>query len=327
MSNIEREKYLPYLDRFLHYCGMEIKADGQMRCPNNSAHNNGDKNFSAKLYRNEGTGHSRVKCFACGFDGDVYDMVGHVKNETEFVKQYNILEEIFGGISSMTNIAPPAEQKKEKEKLPPVNLVLEEARKIYNDENFNRVRKFSKNEINQNGVIRARWQYDDIDGNIAAVDVRIEDVQTTPGVKPKKNVISFWYNGKTLKMSDGPFLIYNLFDSVKGSGKGKPKIIHEGAKCAELGEKSLSAFSHISYNRGGQNADKPNWKEYYKDDVVYILQDNDGPGLQAAAKIKTQLPQAIILKTIYSHFEIDDVKGADIEQLLEQTTPSRLPIS
>jgi 5S rRNA maturation endonuclease (ribonuclease M5) len=323
---IEREKYLSCLERYLQYSGIEVRQDGQMRCINNAAHNNGDKNFSAKLYKNEGSGHSRVKCFACDFDGDIYDVVGHVQNEHEFVKQYEVLEKIFGGVSEHYNDTKKSEpEKKPAEKLPAVAVDIEKAKSIYSDENIDRVRGFSKNEITKSGIVRGKWEYDDIDGNIIGIDVRIESEKAPIEGKREKVVSTFWYNGKSLKMSDGPYLIYNLHDSVKGSGKDKPKIIHEGAKCARIANKAFNNTISTAYNRGSQNADKPEWKKYYNDGTgVYILPDNDAPGLTAANKIKGKLPNAIILKTIYKHFEIEDKKGADIEQLLEQASPEEI---
>jgi hypothetical protein len=318
---IERDKYLPYLERYLNYCNIEIRPDGQIRCPNKSAHRNGDKNFSAKLYRNESTGHSRVQCFACGLDGDIYDMVGHIKGENDFVKQYQFIDECFGNGNFIDEPKKETPLKNAKDKIDPVALPFEQAKLIYTDENINRIRSFSHDELNKNGVIKGRWEYCDIDGNIIAADIRIEQKESpTPGEKPLKNVISFWYNGKSLKMSGGPLVIYNLYNSVIGEGKDKPILIHEGAKCASIGNKSFNKIESISYNRGSQNAEKHDWSKYYKDRIVYILPDNDGPGLQAAQKIKSKLPQAIILKTIHKHFETDDIKGADIEQILEQDT-------
>lgn len=337
--SLSREKYLPYLERTLQYFGCEIKPDGQMRCPNASAHNNGDKNFSAKLYKNESNGHPRVKCFVCGFDGDVYDVVGHFKNETEFTKQYQILEEIFGHATTTnttaatTNEQPEAlkEKKPDKPKLPPASVTLENAKEIYSLENMNRVRSFSKNELIATGKIVRTWNYTDLDGNIAGVDARIESdnfanhaTDGNESGKKEKIVCTFWYNGKHLKMSDGPYIIYRLYESIKGDDKDKPVIIHEGAKCADLGNDALKSFCNISYNRGSQNADKHDWKRHYEGRKVYILNDNDTPGIAAAQKIKAKLPDAIILKNIYSHFEIDDIKGADIEQILEQATPEEI---
>lgn len=316
---IDKEKYLPYLEQYIRYCGFEIKPDGQMRCPNHSAHTNNDKNFSAKLYRNDSTGHSRIQCFACGFDGDIYDVVGFISNEREFKKQYEILDKLYGTYTPPEK-TPPPDKKKEKEK--PVSLSLDEARKIYTDENINRVRAYSKNELNQNGIIKGRWEYTDINGDIIGADIRVESEHSEPGKKPQKNVLTFWYNGKMLKMSDGPFLIYNLFNSLNNE-KEKPILIHEGAKCASIANKHFKNICSVAYNRGVQNSDKPDWS-VYKDRQVFILQDNDEPGINAALKIKAKLPHAIILKSIYIHFEIEDLKAADIEQLLEQSIPEEI---
>jgi 5S rRNA maturation endonuclease (ribonuclease M5) len=197
-------------------------------------------------------------------------------------------------------------------------LTLEQAKEIYTPENIERIRKYSKNEIIHSGKINGRWEYYDIDNNIIGADIRFEELNTPTGEKPKKTVCTFWYNGKTLKMADGPYIIYNLYNAVKGTGKDKPIVIHEGAKCAKIANSKFDKLESIAYNRGVENADKPDWS-HFKNRKVYILPDNDNAGMGAAEKIKSKLPNAIILKSIYVYFEIDDIKSADIEQLFNQS--------
>lgn len=322
---IDRNKYLPFLEQYLHSCGFEIKPDGQMRCPNNVYHKHGDNNFSARFYRNDTTtGHPRIECFVCDFKGDIYDVVGYVRNEKEFNEQYKYLESLYGNVD--VPILPADNMKRnnpEKEKINPVSLSIDEAKKIYTDENINRVRSFSKNELNKNGIIKGRWEYSDIDNNIIACDIRVENELTEPGKKPSKNVLTFWYNGKSLKMSDGPFLVYNLYNSIHGTGKDKPILIHEGAKKAKIANNVFNKIESIAYNRGTNNVDKPDWSHYINRQI-YILPDNDEPGIQAAFKLKKIFPQSIILKSIFIKYELDNIKGADIEQLLEKTIPEEL---
>lgn len=308
---IDREKYLPYLNQFLHHSGFEIRSDGQMRCPNSGAHNNGDKNFSAKYYQNDNNGHPRVKCFGCGFDGDIYDIIGHVHRESNFLKQYEIIDNLYGS-GKMRDVPAQKSEKKPAEKAVPVSVTLAESAEIYSPENIDRCRAFSGDDIVKTGIAAAMWAYTDAAGGIIAADVRFEkDVEG----KKQKKVVTFWYNGKSLKFTGDVFLVFNLYNSLKSD---KPILIHEGAKCATIGAASLPGLSNVAYNRGSDNAGKPDWS-VYAGRPVFILQDNDIPGMKAAMKIKACLPHAIILKNIYSYFEIDDMKGADIEQLLEQS--------
>jgi hypothetical protein len=73
----------------------------------------------------------------------------------------------------------------------------------------------------------------------------------------------------------------------------------------------------VSYNRGVENADKPDWSViHWTDRPVYILNDNDEPGIKAALKIWKNFDNVVILAGIYKHFGIGHIKGADIEDLL-----------
>jgi hypothetical protein len=81
----------------------------------------------------------------------------------------------------------------------------------------------------------------------------------------------------------------------------------------------LTNFCSVAYNRGVENADKPDWSVIDfdpNDRLIYILPDNDEPGIKGAYKIKEKLPYAIIVTGIYKHFGIEHIKGADIEDLL-----------
>lgn len=313
----EKEKYLSYLKDYLSYIGTEIKKDGQMRCPNNSAHNNNDKKNSATFYNNHSTGHPRVVCHACDFDGDIYDVAGHYNNLRDFKDQYKLIDGIYG---HPDKTPPPADKKnskkKGKEEIGEADLIplsREKAKEIYTISAIDNNRKYAKNDIINKGEIINTWSYTNTDGNIIALDVRFE-------LDKDKIVNTYWYNGKNLK-STGKFnIIYNLYDSIKTK---KPILIHEGAKCAKIGNDSLKGLCSVSYNRGVKNAGRPNWN-VYKNKPVFILQDNDKPGMDAALKIKCKIPHAIILKSIYNHFEIQDIEKSDIEQLLEQSNSEEI---
>lgn len=62
-----------FLRRYLEETGRQIINGGQLRCPNPSAHANGDKKPSAHLYE-DSTG-DRVKCFGCGGSWDIFALV------------------------------------------------------------------------------------------------------------------------------------------------------------------------------------------------------------------------------------------------------------
>lgn len=62
-----------FLRRYLKETGRQILNGGQLRCPNPSAHPNGDKKPSAHLY--EDASGDRVKCFGCGGSWDLFALV------------------------------------------------------------------------------------------------------------------------------------------------------------------------------------------------------------------------------------------------------------
>ena len=69
----EQLKREGFLRRYLEETGRQILSGGQLRCPNPSAHANGDKKPSAHLYE-DSTG-DRVKCFGCGGSWDIFALV------------------------------------------------------------------------------------------------------------------------------------------------------------------------------------------------------------------------------------------------------------
>ena len=82
-----------YLRRYLEATGRQILPGGQLRCPNPSAHANGDAKPSAHLY--EDASGDRVKCFACGGSWDIFSLVEMDKG-TDFMGALEFLAEFFG---------------------------------------------------------------------------------------------------------------------------------------------------------------------------------------------------------------------------------------
>jgi len=322
MKKYEKEKYYYLLERYLTYNGAVIK-NNMFSCLNKSAHENGDQGPSVSIFRNRKTGRLNANCFGCDFGGDIFDVAGWFNNTKDFKQQYEIIEKLYG---SPETLPDPPENKKHKSKkddtVKLVSLDLDRANQVYSKEEINSVREYAKSDIIKTGEIKDRWPYTDKDNNVCAVDVRFEGVvKNKNGVeKNEKQTVTFWYNGKSLKFTGSFNIIYNLFESLDTE---KPLLIHEGAKCARLGKTSLEQFCNVSYNRGAKSAGLPDWS-IYKDRKIYILQDNDTPGNQAAMRIKEKLPQAIILKDIYKNFNIHQKKGADIEQLLEVSGPEQI---
>jgi len=318
----DKQKYQQNLLSYLRYNGIDIQRDNQLRCPNHSAHSNNDNNFSAHYYSRSAKGKPQIKCFACGWVGDIYDLCGLINRESEFIEQYKIIDKVFGtGEFSEITVDDKwsFSSAKSGAELDPVKFVAvprDRAGHIFRKEQIDNCRSYSKHDIVRNGEIKGHWFYDDCNGRIIAIDVRFE-LQTDNVIK--KTVQTFWYDGRRVCSYGKINIIYNLYESLNCT---RPIIIHEGAKCAKIGKSALTNFCSVSYNRGVENADKPDWsvfdydEECSKDRTVYILPDNDEVGLKAAGKIKEKLKHAIIITGIYKHFGIAGIKGADIEDLL-----------
>ena len=63
---------LEYLERYFEATGREYATGRNIKCPNTGAHKNGDAHPSAKIYEDANGAH--VKCFACGFQGDIFTL-------------------------------------------------------------------------------------------------------------------------------------------------------------------------------------------------------------------------------------------------------------
>lgn len=321
----EKQKYHSQLLKYCLYSGIEIQKNRQMRCPNAAAHNNNDAVFSAHLYERSKNGKPQIKCFSCGWTGDIYDLCGILNNTNDFLEQYKIIDRLFGSGEFLLS----QEQEKfvksgnkgggEIKPARPVAVPREHARKVFSRENIDNCRKHSKFDIIRDGEICGIWFYDDFRGRIIAIDVRFE---LGYGRKRRKIVQTFWYDGRRLCSWGELNIIYNLYNALTAESE-KIKIIHEGAKCAQIGKKYLKNFCNIAYNRGVENADKPDWSvisgsagSVSKEKPVVILPDNDSPGMKGALKIWNKFEHVIIPSGIYNHFGIGHIKGADIEDLI-----------
>jgi 5S rRNA maturation endonuclease (ribonuclease M5) len=298
------------LQAILSKNGIDIK-DNQVQCINHSAHKNNDKNKSATFYPNHATGHARIFCHVCRTGWDALDCIEHFHNLTDYKEQVQKIKNDY--LYLIEEREQIKRQQPDYENSEPVSLSLEQANKIYTTEAINHIRSFSNNEIIKNGQWVNQWPYYDINKNVIGIDCRFELLNETQ--KTDKIVCTFWYNGKSLKIKNAPDFIYNLYSSINGNGKDKPIIIHEGAKCAKIANDNLKSFCHVSWNKGAGNASKIDWS-IYKNRKVYILPDNDTPGIIAANEIRRQLPSSIILSEIHTHYETNNIDGADIEDIL-----------
>lgn len=245
-----------------------------------------DENPSATLYENAG-GHV-LTCHVCSKSYDIFNICGQLENLSSFPDQIKSVKRTLGIYDDTET------------EIKHVILSLDDARKIYTRENIEKISGRT-----EWGEIKQTWKYLDKSGNVQALDVRFEN-------NGKKSVITFWYDGKKLQTKNYPILIYGLDRLTE-----KPVLIHEGAKCADIGQENLQDFDNISWNGGSGKAHLCSWS-ILKNREVFILRDNDDPGLKAANDIKKQLSHAKIINPPTSG------KGDDIEQFLQIMSPSEL---
>jgi 5S rRNA maturation endonuclease (ribonuclease M5) len=264
------------LREFLERRGIEIssKRPPTLRCPN-PAHL--DENPTAIIYENQEV--PAVYCPICDPrpPWSVIDVCGMLDNLTDF-------KEMLNSVRLTLNITEPLPTQKKKEKRQP---------KKSSPKNFMPFPIEKKEEINREiekiiarkdwGKRAASWRYHNSSGEVIALDIRFE------GGEKKKEVITFWYDGK-LKYYGTPVFIYNLQEVLACK---KTIIITEGCKCADVA-KELKDYVSCTWSGGSGKAHLADWS-IFKDRKIIIWPDYDDPGLKAAKKIKKMLPQAEIL--------------------------------
>lgn len=276
----------PRIREYLEKSGISINT--KKKPPVFSCLSHNDKNPSALIYD------EYVFCPVCGWKADVFNVAEKLHGLSDFKEQLKNVEEVLGYAQRKIKTKTKKSKINTKE---PFALSYDEAKGIYKKEDLQIIGKSF-------GEIIQAWPYTDKDNNIIGVDVRFEK-------EGKKQVITFWYDGKEVQTKDRPQLIYNYYEVISNIGKGKYFIIHEGCKCVDLGKNNLFEFIHTTWNGGSIFAGKNDWS-FLKDEIVFILRDNDEPGLKAAKDIQKQLPKSYIIEPTP---EIPE-KG-DIEQYLE----------
>jgi 5S rRNA maturation endonuclease (ribonuclease M5) len=274
------DKYLSERNRLEEYLNLKnISYNTKKKTYRCPNPNHIDENESAVLYKNA-TGHV-LYCPVCSESWSIFEVCGFLEGLTEFKDKLKSVRKIFNIIEE--KYFPFPEDKES------IN---------------NQIKNIAKNK--KWGEIKGSWKYYNKKNEIIALDVRFENSGE------RKIIITFWYDGH-LTWQNTPVFIYNLHLI----SDDKPILIHEGAKCADIGQKNFSGFVNISWSGGCGKAHLADWSIIKNNKKIYILPDNDIPGIKAALKIKEQLPHAKIIKPLDSIKE----KGADIEQILQKFSP------
>jgi hypothetical protein len=298
------------LPEFLERSGIEFdrsKSRPVIRCPD-PAH--GDEDPSATMYDG-----NRIHCHGCDHTWDIFDLAGLLTGKTEFVDQKNHVLETLG---------MPTEKKRKRKKTEKATLcplTIEEGRKKYNRDDIQRFADYLKV-----GEFIKAWPYKTADGLIQMVEARFEK-------DGRKNVLSIYWDGKTLKSKNYPICLYNL--DLLGKHDG-PIIITEGAKAADAASE-IPGFLGVAWNGGGKKAKSVKWAPL-KDREVYIWPDDDRhtdkttgeliptnkqAGMATALYVQSKLPGSKIIPPIPEVREIRK-SGADLVEVLEVKTPEEI---
>ena len=292
MSDFTRET--SQLRTFLQRRGVSYNATKKTwRCPVHS-----DEHESAVLYENK-DGHHMLHCPVCQANWDVFQLVELLDGCHDFKDKLKAVRDTLG----------IADEKQKRKKQEPVALGPEEVHKLCAPEPIK--------EIAQRkdwGEVKGSWRYTDAEGRVLALDVRFER-----GCE-KKEVITFWYDGHGLRWAGAPVLIYNLHLLAQNPER-RQIMIHEGAKKAELGNEKATPFLHLAWSGGSGKAQLADWSVLAGYKEVFMMPDDDDPGLRAAAKIKEKLPQLKVVKPLIEARKIKP-KGADLFEILQVMTPT-----
>lgn len=278
------------------------KAKPLARCINPS---HDDANPSMTIYDDQ------FNCNSCNAKGDIFDAAGLLTGSDKFPDKLKEVESVLG-IVTTTTAKPkrelfiptiiPLEKGKALEKYTE-ETVLKLAHFIYKDRKF----KIPEKPFGW-------FPYYDKNKLIDLVCVRFEDEAG------KKEVLSFYWNGKNIAMKSYPVLLFNRQNLAKTD---KPIIIHEGEKYVDIAEEKLPQFTHTAWNGGGKKFGNIQALDILKGKEIFLLPDDDATGRETMKGLQGLLKGSIIIP----HFKKarnKKKKGADIEEILQTYSPEEI---
>ncbi len=326
MTKTNTSTYKPRLKEYLTKKGVTIVKEGnilKMNCP---THNDNDP--SAIIYD------ECVYCPVCGDSAkyDIFEMAGYLSSAQTFPEKLKDVQSVLGIITE--NYSQPKAQDKEKTStkqggskstMIPVSDTLNKKEHIFTQKRFKELGDFSK----YGSKITGNWAYRNEKGEIEIVDIRYE------GGAKKKNVVSFYYNGKTVKSKGAPVVIYNRH--LLSKYPDHTILIVEGAKTAKAAECLIDfGFLPMTWNRGTANITAPDWS-FLKDrdtiffpdddqkcvkDTTTLLRKDQQPGIKAALKLQKKYKNIVIIEPYEPARKIKN-DGADIVEVLELLSPEQ----
>jgi DNA primase len=201
------------------------------------------------------------KCHGCGKGGDVI----------EFLKEYHSWDfkkavEYLGAEPTETKPKNHGKKSTPKKSEPAkvVPLELSAARDHYTEDAL----RATSGNLTEGKSFVAAWKYFNEKSEVEIVVVRWEDE------KQKKTVLTYYWNGKSLKMKNYPVLLYNRHKLA--TEPEKDVLIVFGEKCAEIAD-SLEGFIGVCWNGGEKKVHDVDLTPL-KNRTVFIWPDDDQPG-------------------------------------------------
>lgn len=249
-------------------------------------------------------------CHGCGAGGDVIEFIrehkfGAEEPKTGFIKAVEYL----GGEIESEPVKYEPKQSKPEEPTKYEPLPYADAQNHYTGDVMQNMADFIFSKREDKPQLVKAWPYKDLDENgnliVDLVAARLEDS------KGKKSVLSFYYNGDTVKMKSYPILLFNR-DRLKNEPE-KDVLIVFGEKCAEIADEC--GFIGVTWNGGEKKVNKVDF-EPLQGRSCWVWADDDEPGRKCLAEVVNAVPH---VQTVEVFKELREAvpKGADIADALE----------
>jgi hypothetical protein len=333
-------QYKSRLREYLVARGVQITRDGSTEVIRCISGKHEDKHPSMAVY-DDG-----LYCFACGTHMDIFEAAGALASVSDFPSKkaevfrvLNIEEAPYdqrtvrgsdanakgSRLSGRPELGVqeenPGKQRSDKPSPPLyISLSLESARAIYTP---GKLLDLAEKSLHwRPSAVRPEFIFKSLspEGTIDLLEVRYEGHPDG-----KKKYLTYWYDGKNVRTSSPPILLYNRDKLASDTYRDWPVLIHEGPKCIFIAEKYIDGFIHTGWNSGGKKFELVDWSILGGRDV-FIYPDDDGPGRDTAVALAKLIGNGRIVRIVEPLQDARSIKsgGADIVEALQVRTPEEL---
>jgi hypothetical protein len=250
----------------------------------------------------------------------VFEVAGLLDNLHSFPDKKKAVQNALG----VVEVGQPQTQKPKQPAQPSkmVPLEYEQAKKTFTTKRFLEISEFVGKGDPKKGYgdkITGAWPYRNEAGLVEIVDIRFE------GGPRKKNVVSFYWDGRSVKSKGCPVVVCGR--DLLSKYPDHDIVIVEGAKAKQAAEALIPfGFIPLTWNGGTGKIDRADWSCVYGRNV-FFLADDDTPGLKAAAKFGDNYGALVNDWKIVPPYEPArkfKPSGADIVEILQLISPEEL---